>query len=108
MLSLKGIKLFAGDFRANLDETNADMVQFTKDGTGVGLSNIKDTFAESLHLIMSVLHQSMNIFQPSRLVTQVHMMAGQNAKKKYLMCQNPIKMFKQHAIPNSSLHTLKI
>ena len=22
-------KLFAGDFRANLDETNADMVQFT-------------------------------------------------------------------------------
>ena len=23
-------KLFAGDFRANLDETNADMVQFTK------------------------------------------------------------------------------
>ena len=23
-------KLFAGDLRANLDETNADMVQFTK------------------------------------------------------------------------------
>ena len=23
-------KLFAGDFRANLDGTNADMVQFTK------------------------------------------------------------------------------
>ena len=23
-------KLFAGGFRANLDETNADMVQFTK------------------------------------------------------------------------------
>ena len=31
--SLKGMegnKLFAGDFRANLDETNADMVHFTK------------------------------------------------------------------------------
>ena len=27
---LKGNKLFAGDFCANLDETNADMVQFTK------------------------------------------------------------------------------
>ena len=26
----EGNKLFAGDFRANLDETNADMVQFTK------------------------------------------------------------------------------
>ena len=27
---MKGNKLLAGDFRANLDETNADMVQFTK------------------------------------------------------------------------------
>ena len=26
----EGNKLFAGDFRANLDETNSDMVQFTK------------------------------------------------------------------------------
>ena len=26
----EGNKLFAGDFHANLDETNADMVQFTK------------------------------------------------------------------------------
>ena len=26
----EGDKLFAGDLRANLDETNADMVQFTK------------------------------------------------------------------------------
>ena len=25
----EGNKLFAGDFRANLDETNVDMVQFT-------------------------------------------------------------------------------
>ena len=83
LLSLKGIKLFAGDFLANLNETNTDMVQFTKDGTGNGLSNIKDTFCK---LIMSVLHQSMNILQPSRLVSQVHMIAGQNVKKKYLMC----------------------
>ena len=79
-----------------------------RDGTGNGLSNIKDTFAESLQQQMSVLHQSMSIFQSSRLVSQVHMMARQNVKKTYLMCQIPIKMLKQHAIPNSSLHNLKI
>ena len=32
----------------------------------------------------------------SRLVSQVHMMAGQNVKKKYLMCHIPIKMLKQN------------
>ena len=31
--------------------------------TGKGLSNIKDTFAESFQLRMSVLHQSMCIFK---------------------------------------------
>ena len=35
-----------------------------KDGTGNGLSNIKDTFAESLQLQRSVLHQNMCIFKP--------------------------------------------
>ena len=44
----------------------------------------------------------------SRLVSQVHMIAGQNIKKKYLMCQIPIKMLTQLAIQNSSLHNLKI
>ena len=33
------------------------------DGAGNGLSNIKDTFAESFQLQMSVLHQSMRIFK---------------------------------------------
>ena len=78
-----------------------------RDGTANGLSNIKDTFAESLLLQMSVLHQSMTIFQSSRLVYQFHMMARKNIKKKYL-CQIPIKMLKQHATPNSSLHNVKI
>ena len=32
-------------------------------GTGNGLFNIKDTFAESLQLQMSVLHQSMCMFK---------------------------------------------
>ena len=38
-----------------------------RDGTGNGLSNIKDTFVESLQLQMSVLHQSMCIFKAGGL-----------------------------------------
>ena len=79
-----------------------------RDGTRNGLPNIKETFSESLQLQMSVLHQRMSIFQSSRLVSQFHMMAGQNVKKKYPMCQIPIKLLKQGATPNSSLHNLKI
>ena len=78
------------------------------DGTRNGLSDIKETFAESLQLQMSVLHQRMSNFQSSMLVFQVHMMAGQNVKKKYLMCQILIKMLKQEATASSSLHNLKI
>ena len=78
------------------------------EGTRNGLSNIKETFAESLQLQMSVLHQRTSNFQSSMLVSQVHMMAGQNVKKKYLMCQIPVKMLKQEAIPSSRLHNLKI
>ena len=66
-----------------------------RDGTGNGLSNIKDTFAESFQLQISVLHQSMSIFKAG-LSSQVHMMARQNVKKA------------PQGIPNSSLHNLKI
>ena len=79
-----------------------------RDGTRNGLPNIKETFTESLQLQMSVLHQRMSIFQSSLLASQVHMMAGQNVKKKYLMYQIPIKMLKQEATTNSSLHNLKV
>ena len=41
----QGNKLFAGDLRANLIWFNSQ-----RDGTGNRLSNIKDTFAESLQL----------------------------------------------------------
>ena len=51
-----------------------------RDGTENGLPNIKDTFAESLQLQMSVLHQSMCICKAG-LSSQVHMMAGENVKK---------------------------
>ena len=75
-----------------------------RDGNTNGFSNIKETFAESLHIRMSVLHQRMSIFHSSMLVSQVHMMAGQNVKKKYLMCRIPIKMLKQEATPHSKVY----
>ena len=66
-----------------------------RDGTGNGLSNLN-------------LHQRMCIFKAG-LSSSYDVMAGQNIKKKYpIMCQIPIKMLKQHTIPNLSLHNLKI
>ena len=103
----EGNRLFAGDFVLIWMKQTLILFNLQRDGTRNGLSNIKETFAESLQLQMSVLHQRISIFQSSMLVSQVHMMAGQNVKKKYLMCQIPIKMLKQ-ATPNSSLHNLKI
>ena len=73
-----------------------------RNGTGNGFSNTKDTFAENLLVPISALHQSMCIFKGG-LSSHVHMMSGQNIMKNYLMCQIPIKILKQHAIPNSSL-----
>ena len=106
--NIEGKKLFAGDFVLIWMKQTLIWFNLQRDGTKNGLSNIKETFSESLQLQMSVLHQRMSIFQSSMLVSQVHMMAGQNVKKKYLMCQIPIKILKQHATPNSSLHNLKI
>ena len=108
LLSLKGVSCLQVIFVLIWMKQTLIWFNLQRDGTRNGLSNIKETFAESLQLQMSVLHQRMSIFQSSRLVSQVHMMAGQNVKKKYLMCQIPIKMLKQHATPNSSLHNLKI
>ena len=104
----KGNKLLADDFVLIWMKQRLIWFNLQRDGTRNGLSNFKKTFAESLKLQMSVLHQRISIFQSSMLVSQIHMMAGQNVKKKYLMCQIPVKMLKQEATPNSSLHTLKI
>ena len=101
-------KLFAGDFVLIWMKPTLIWFNLQRDGTRDELSNIKETFTKSLQLQMSVLHQRMSIFQSSRLVSQVYMMAGQNVKKKYLMCQIPIKMLKQQATLNSSLYNLKI
>ena len=108
LLSLKGISCLRVIFMLIWIKQTLLWFNLQRDGTGNGFPNIKDTFAESLQPQMSVLHQSKTIFQSSSLVYQFHMMAGKNAKKKYLMCQIPIKMLKQHATPNSSLHNLKI
>ena len=62
-----------------------------------------------LHKVCSYKYQFCNkLCASSRLISQIHMMARQDIKKKYLMCQIPIKMVKLHATPNSGLHNLKI
>ena len=112
LLSLKGISCLQVIFVLNLMKQMLLWLNLQRDGTGNGMYNIKDTFAESLHLQVSVLHQGSQLsLQVLRLVSQVHMMVGQNVKKQQLVCQIQmfqIKMFKQHATPNSSLHKLNI
>ena len=67
----EGNKLFAGDFRANLDETTLIWFNLQRDGTGNGLYNLN-------------LHQRMRIFKAG-LSSSYDVMAGQNIiKKKYL------------------------
>ena len=112
LLSLKGISCLQVIFVLNWMKQMLLWLNLQRDGTGNGMYNIKDTFAESLHLQVSVLHQGSQLsLQVLRLVSQVHMMVGQNVKKQQLVCQTQmfqIKMFKQHATPNSSLHKLNI
>ena len=112
LLSLKGMSCLQVIFVLNWMKQMLLWLNLQRDGTGNGMYNIKDTFAESLHLQVSVLHQGSQLsLQVLRLVSQVHMMVGQNVKKQQLVCQIQmcqIKMFKQHATPNSSLHKLNI
>ena len=112
LLSLKGISCLQVIFVLNWMKQMLLWLNLQRDGTGNGMYNIKDTFAESLHLQVSVLHQGSQLsLQVLRLVSRVHMMVGQNVKKQQLVCQIQmcqIKMFKQHATPNSSLHKLNI
>ena len=77
-----------------------------RDGTGNGLPNIKDTFAESLQLQMLVLHQIMCIFKADGLSRSYDCQA--KYKEKVPDVSDPNQMLKGHAIPNSSLHSLKV
>ena len=59
----EGISSFAGDFVLIWMKKRLIWFSLQRDGTRNGLSNIMETFAEYLQLQMSVLHQSMSIFQ---------------------------------------------
>ena len=72
-----------------------------RNGTGNGFSNTKDTFAESLLVQMSVLHQSMCIFKAG-LSSHVHMMAAQNIEEKLPNVSDPNQNCE--ATCNSNLH----
>ena len=103
----KGVSSFAGDFKLIWMTQTLIWFNLQRDGTRNWFSNIKETFAENFQLKMSVLLQRMSIFQGWSLKL-IWWLGKINAKKKYLMCQIPSKMLKQHATPYSSLHSLKI
>ena len=73
-----------------------------RDGTGNGLSNIKDT----LQLQMLVLHESMCIFKADGLSSSYDCWA--KYKEKVPDVSGPNQMLKENAVPNSSLHSLKV
>ena len=58
-----GNKQFAGDFVLIWMKQRLIWFNLQRDGTRNRLSNIKANFAENLRQQMSVLHQSMSIFQ---------------------------------------------
>ena len=104
----EGISSFAGDFVLIWMKQRLIWLKLQRYGTRNGLSNIKETFTDNLQLKMSVLcTQKMSIFQGWSLKF-IWWLGKTNVKKKYLMCQIPIKMLKKHATPNSSLNHLKI
>ena len=57
LLSLKGMSCLQVILVLNWMKQMLLRLNLQRDGTGNGLSNINDTFAESLHLQVSVLHQ---------------------------------------------------
>ena len=78
-------KLFAGDFRANLDGTNADMVQFTK------VSSVPKCVHLQCWSLRSIPYDGWVKY-----------------KEKAPDVPDPNQMLKQHVIPNSILQNLKI
>ena len=105
----KGNILFACNFRANLDEANVDMVQFTKRWNWKWIVWHQGYFCRKFAATKNVSSAPKDMHLPVfKACLSSSYMAGQNIKKNYLMCHIPIKMLKQHVIPNSSLHNLKI
>ena len=91
-------RLFSGDFRANLEETNANKMEM-------------DYLTSRILLKKACSYKCQfysKVCASSRLLSQAQVMTAQKIKKKCLMCQIPIKMLKQHETPNSSLQNIKI
>ena len=91
--SPEGNKLFTGDFLLIWMKQTLIWFNLQRDGTRNGLSNIRKLLKKftATNVSSAPTHKHF----PVMLVSQVHMMAGKNVKKKYLMCQIPIKMLKQ-------------
>ena len=107
VLSLKEISSFAGDFVLIWTKQRLIWFNLQRDGTRNGLSNIKETFCRKFAAKnVSFLHQSISIFKGWSLKF-IWWLGKVKVKKKYPMCQIPIKMLKQHATPNSCLHNSK-
>ena len=99
------ISSFAGDLVLIWMKQRLIWFNLQKDGTRNGFPNIKETCAENLQLKMSVFCTKAWAFWSLKFIWWLGKI---NVKKKYLMCQIPVKMLKQHTTPNSSLHNLKI
>ena len=87
----KGNEQFAVDFVLIWMKQMLIWFSLQRYGTRNGLSNIKETCRKCAATNASSAPKYEHL---PRLVSQVHVMAGQNVKKKYLMCQIPIKMLK--------------
>ena len=82
----EGNLLLVGNFCANLDEKNADMVRFTNRW------NWKWIFFLTSRILLKKACSykcqfCTKVFASSSLLSHVLVMAWQNIKKKYLMCQ---------------------
>ena len=93
-LSLKGMSCLQVIFVLIWMKQTLIWFNLQRDGTGNGLSNLS-------------LHQRMRIFKAG-LSSSYDGWSKYYKEKVPIMCQIPIKMLKQHTIPNSSLHNLRI
>ena len=90
-LSLKGISCLQVILMLIWMKQTLIWFNLQRDGSGNGLSNTK----KLLQKVCSYKCQfCIKVCASSRLVSQVHMMPGQNIKKKYLICQISMKMLK--------------
>ena len=96
----EGNKQFCRWFCVNLDEKRLIWFNLQRYGTRNGLPNIKETFAENFLLKMSVSCTKVWAFSKAgQSSSYIWWLGKKNVKKKYLVCQIPIKMLKKYATP---------